>query len=89
MEEGLTGQYYQYIENQKLKGDLKSYFISDYVLWLTKEVNGVQRMDKDLRAIFWRFVPFNQQKKDELKKRSVVYQELYQRDINRSMSDGY
>ena len=89
MEEGLTGQYYQYIENQKLKGDLKTYFISDYVLWLTKEVNGVQRMDKELRAIFWRFVPFNQQKKEELKKRSVVYQELYQRDINRSMSDGY
>lgn len=89
MEEGLTGQYYQYIENQKLKGDLKSYFISDYVLWMTKEVDGVQRMDKELRAIFWRFVPFNQKKKDELKKRSIVYQELYQRDINRSMSDGY
>lgn len=89
MEEGLTGQYYQYIENQKLKGDLKAYFISDYVLWMTKEVDGVQRMDKELRAIFWRFVPFNQAKKDELKKRSLVYQELYQRDINRSMSDGY
>lgn len=89
MEEGLTGQYYQWIENQKLKGDLKSYFISDYVLWMTKEVDGVQRMEKDLRAIFWRFIPFNQARKDELKKRSLVYQELYQRDINRSMSDGY
>jgi hypothetical protein len=89
MEEGLTGQYYQWIENQKLKGDLKSYFISDYVLWMTKEVDGVQRMDKELRAIFWRFIPFNQQRKEELKKRSLVYQELYQRDINRSMSDGY
>ncbi len=89
MEEGLTGQYYQYIESQKLKGDLKSYFISDYVLWMTKEVEGVQRMDKDLRAIFWRFIPFNQARKEELKKRSLVYQELYQRDINRSMSDGY
>ena len=89
MEEGLTGQYYQYIENQKLKGDLKAYFISDYVLWMTKEVDGVQRMDKELRAIFWRYVPFNQARKDELKKRSLVYQELYQRDINRSMSDGY
>ena len=89
MEEGLTGQYYQWIENQKLKGDLKSYFISDYVLWMTKEVEGVQRMDKELRAIFWRFIPFNQEKKEELKKRSLVYQELYQRDINRSMSDGY
>lgn len=89
MEEGLTGQYYQYIESKKLKGDLKSYFISDYVLWMTKEVDGVQRMDKELRAIFWRFIPFNQEKKEELKKRSLVYQELYQRDINRSMSDGY
>ena len=89
MEEGLTGQYYQYAESRKLKGDLKSYFISDYVLWMTKEINGVQRMDKELRAIFWRFIPFNQAKKDELKKRSLVYQELYQRDINRSMSDGY
>lgn len=89
MEEGLTGQYYQWIEKQKLKGDLKSYFISDYVLWMTKEVDGVQRMDKELRAIFWRFVPFTQEKKDELKKRSLVYQELYQRDLNRAMSDGY
>ncbi|MGI5070835.1 hypothetical protein HRO26_06800 [Treponema pectinovorum] len=89
MEEGLTGQYYQWIESQKLKGDLKSYFISDYVLWMTKEVEGVQRMEKDLRAIFWRFIPFSQERKDELKKRSLVYQELYQRDINRSMSDGY
>ncbi|MBP5283809.1 MAG: hypothetical protein J6Y93_03990 [Treponema sp.] len=89
MEEGLTGQYYQWIERQKLKGDLKSYFISDYVLWMTKEVDGVQRMDKELRAIFWRFIPFSQEKKDELKKRSLVYQELYQRDLNRAMSDGY
>ena len=89
MEEGITGQYYQWIERQKLKGDLKSYFIADYVLWMTKEVEGVQRMDKELRAIFWRFVPFNQAKKDDLKKRSTVYAELYQRDLNRAMSDGY
>ncbi|WP_294429814.1 hypothetical protein [uncultured Treponema sp.] len=89
MEEGLTGQYYQWIERQKLKGDLKSYFIADYVLWMTKEVNGIQRMDKELRAVFWRFVPFNQQKKEDLKMRSPVYAELYQRDLNRAMSDGY
>ena len=89
MEEGITGQYYQWIERQKLKGDLKAYFIADYVLWMTKEVDGIQRMDKELRAIFWRFVPFNQAKKDELKMRSPVYAELYQRDLNRAMSDGY
>ena len=89
MEEGLTGQYYQWIEDQKLKGDLKSYFISDYVLWMTKEANGTQAMDKKLRAIFWRFLPFPQSLKDELKKRSLVYAELCQRDANRAMSDGY
>ncbi|MBB5224892.1 hypothetical protein [Treponema ruminis] len=89
MEEGLTGQYYQWIERQKLKGDLKSYFIADYVLWMTKELDGIQRMDKELRAVFWRFVPFNQAKKDDLKMRSPVYAELYQRDLNRAMSDGY
>lgn len=89
MEEGLTGQYYQWIEEQKLKGDLKSFFIADYVLWMTKEANGTQVMDKKLRAIFWRFVPFAQEKKDDLKKRSMVYAELYQRDLNRAMSDGY
>ena len=89
MSEGLTGQYYQYIDNKKLKGDLKSFFIEDYILWMTKEANGTQKLEKEVRAIFWRFLPFPQERKDELKKRSMVYQELYQRDINRSMSDGY
>lgn len=89
MEEGLTGQYYQWIESQKLKGDLKKYFIDDYVLWMTKESEGVQRLSKEVRGIFWRHIPFAQDIKEELKKRSTVYQELYQRDINRSMSDGY
>lgn len=89
MEEGLTGQYYQWVESQKLKGDLKSFFIADYVLWMTKEANGTQVMDKKLRAIFWRYIPFPQEKKDDLKKRSLVYAELCQRDANRAMSDGY
>ncbi|MCM1322374.1 MAG: hypothetical protein NC041_00335 [Bacteroides sp.] len=89
MEEGLTGQYYQWISSQKLKGDLKDFFISDYILWMTKESEGVQRLDKEVRAIFWRFLPFPQEIKEKLKTRSLVYQELFQRDINRSMSDGY
>ncbi len=89
MEEGLTGQYYQWIDSQKLKGDLKEFFINDYVLWMTKESEGVQKLDKEVRGIFWRFMPFPQELKDKLKTRSLVYQELCQRDINRSMSDGY
>lgn len=89
MEEGLTGQYYQWFSSQKLKGDLKDYFINDYILWMTKESDGVQRLDKEVRGIFWRHMPFAQDVKDKLKTRSLAYQELYQRDINRSMSDGY
>ncbi|MBQ0166837.1 MAG: hypothetical protein KBT02_07020 [Treponema sp.] len=89
MEEGLTGHYYEWFSNQKLKGDVKEYFINDYVLWMTKESEGMQKMDKEVRGIFWRFVPFPQDLKDKLKLRSTIYQELYQKDQNRAMSDGY
>lgn len=89
MEEGLTGQYYQHIERMKLKGDLKAYFIEDYVLWMTKESEGVQRLDKDVRGIFWRNMPFPDSLKQELRKRSLVYEELCIKDNNRAMSDGY
>ncbi len=89
MEEGLTGQYYQHIDRLKLKGELKSFFIEDYVLWMTKESEGVQRLDKDVRGIFWRNMPFPDELKQELRKRSLVYDELCVKDNNRAMSDGY
>ena len=74
---------------QKLKGDVKEYFINDYILWMTKESEGVQRLEKDVRGVFWRHMPFSQEIKENLRTRSLVYQELYQRDLNRAMSDGY
>jgi hypothetical protein len=89
MEEGLTGQFFQWFTDQKLKGDIKDAFVENYALWLTKESEGVQRLDKDLRGIFWRHLPFSQEIKEKLKGRSMAYQELFQRDVNRSMSDGY
>jgi len=89
MEEGLTGNYYQWFQAQKLKGDIKEYFINDYILWMTKEAEGIQKLDKDVRGTFWRFMPFTREVKEKLKTRSFVYQELYQRDVNRTMSDGY
>lgn len=89
MEEGLTGQYYQHIDRMKLKGDLKAFFIEDYVLWMTKESNGVQRLDKEVRGIFWRNMPFPDSLKQDLRKRSLVYDELCIKDNNRAMSDGY
>jgi hypothetical protein len=89
MEEGLTGNYYQWFQKQKLKGDVKEYFIQDYIIWITKESEGTQKLDKDLRGVFWRYMPFAQPIKEKLKGRNLIYQELYQRDLNRAMSDGY
>ena len=89
MEEGLTGNYYQWFTKQKLKGDVKEFFIQDYIIWVTKESDGIQKLDKEVRALFWRLMPFQQSIKEKLRDRSFVYQELYQRDINRSLSDGY
>jgi len=89
MEEGLTGHYYQWYLSEKLKGDIKEYFIQDYILWMTKEAEGIQKLSKEVRGSFWRFMPFAQDVKDRLKTRSYVYQELCQRDLNRAMSDGY
>ena len=89
MEEGITGNYYQWFQKMKLKGDLKESFIQDYIAWMTKESEGTQKLDKELRGAFWRHIPFAQPVKEKLKTRSYVYQELYQRDLNRAMSDGY
>jgi hypothetical protein len=89
MEEGLTGNYYQWFQAQKLKGDVKAYFIQDYIMWMTKESEGTQKIDKDVRGTFWRYMPFTQKVKEKLKDRNLIYQELYQRDKNRLMSDGY
>jgi hypothetical protein len=87
MEEGLTGNYYQWFAAKKFKGDLKEFFINDYILWMTKESEGTQKLDKEVRGIFWRYMPFPQEIKEKLKTRSFTYQELYQRDLNRAKSD--
>jgi hypothetical protein len=89
MEEGLTGHYYQWFQSLKLKGDIKEFFIKDYIIWITKEAEGIQKLDKDVRGTFWRYMPFTREVKEKLRNRSLVYQELYQRDVNRAMSDGY
>ena len=89
MEEGLTGNYYQWFASRKLKGDVKEFFVQDYIIWMTKEAEGIQKLDKEIRGIFWRYMPFSKEIKEKLKTRSYVYQDLYQRDLNRAMSDGY
>ncbi|TVQ24311.1 MAG: hypothetical protein EA383_11675 [Spirochaetaceae bacterium] len=89
MEEGLTGWYYQWFSEHKMKGDVKDKFIEDYVLWISKESEGTQKLDREVRSIFWRYIPFPQDLRDTLKNRGFVYQELYKKDQNRAISDGY
>jgi len=72
-----------------MKGDVKDAFIRDYVLWITKESEGVQKLDREVRGIFWRNLPFPPEVKQKLKNRGFVYAELYKKDQNIAMSDGY
>jgi len=89
MEEGLSGWYYQWFSEQGYKGDVKESFVQDYIVWITKESEGNQKLDKDVRGIFWRNTPFPQELRESLKNRGFVYSELYKKDLNRAMSDGY
>ncbi len=89
MEEGLTGNYYQWFEGKKMRGDVRESFIQDYILWITKESEGTQKLDREVRAVFWRHIPFNQEIKEKLRNRGFLYAELYKKDKNREASDGY
>ncbi len=89
MEEGITGKYYQWFSGNKMKGDVKDSFIRDYILWITKESEGVQKLDREVRGIFWRIMPFPNEVKLKLKNRGFVYSELAKKDTNILMSDGY
>ena len=89
MEEGLTGWYYQWFTERGYRGDVKESFVQDYILWITKESEGTQKLDKDVRGIFWRNTPFPPDVREALRNRGFVYNELYKKDQNRAMSDGY
>ncbi len=89
MEEGLTGNYYQWFDGKKMRGDVREAFIQDYILWITKESEGTQKLDREVRAIFWRHIPFKQEIKEMLRNRGFLYAELYKKDKNREASDGY
>ncbi|MGL4393796.1 MAG: hypothetical protein ACRCS8_01015 [Brevinema sp.] len=80
MEEGLTGRYYEYYLNAKLKGDLKSLFVKDYVLWMTKETQGVQKLEQDARYVFWRYVPMPDDRKVMLAAKGYYYNQLWEKE---------
>ncbi len=86
MEEGLTGRYFNWFSSNVNKGSIKSNFIENYQLWMYWESRGIQKIHKQLRKIFWQYVPFTTEVKQSLSRRSVVYDQLIQNDNNRVMS---
>lgn len=84
MEEGLTGQFYQWFSETKQRGDVRMSFIENYVLWITQESNGIQKLEREVRGIFWRNIPFSDERKENLKMRGFVYDDLYKKDLNRA-----
>jgi len=86
MEEGLTGEYYRYLEDNKYKGNPAEYFVKDYVLWVTKEVAGIQKLEKPVREIFWRYIPFDDSIKEKLANVSYIYQQLWEKDLRKRRS---
>lgn len=100
MNEGLTGQYYMYHEGlkaDKRKGkktipfnnDLKESFIENYILWIKYESQGIQKLDKDVRKIFWFSIPFPTDIQDSLKDRGFHFKQLWENTQRKAMSDGY
>ncbi|GMO62951.1 MAG: hypothetical protein Ta2A_09880 [Treponemataceae bacterium] len=79
MTEGLTGAYYKYWEMQRVKGDVREFFIRDYMLWLTKESEGNQAITNAAREVFWRTVPFSKERKEKLAARNNVYKDLFEK----------
>lgn len=84
MEEGLTGQFYQWFSETKQRGDVRLSFIENYILWITQESKGMQKLEREVRGIFWRTMPFSDERKEDLKMRGFVYDDLYKKDLNRA-----
>lgn len=80
MEEGLTGRYYEYYLEAKLKGDLKTLFITDYLIWMTKETQGMQKLEQNARYVFWRYVPLPQENKIKLSNKGYYYGQLWEKE---------
>ncbi|MDK2839018.1 MAG: hypothetical protein PWQ83_553 [Thermosipho sp. (in: thermotogales)] len=83
MEEGLTGEIYNYLMDNKIRERIDEFFVKRYILWILKESNGVQKLEKEIREIFWRYVEFPEEIKAKLSNISYIYSNLYEKDKRR------
>ncbi|PJZ57983.1 cyclic nucleotide-binding domain-containing protein [Leptospira barantonii] len=72
---------------EKLAGDFKRFrndrdiFANDYQLWMKYESDGVQRLNKVVRGIFYRHITFSKQVRDKVSK-TPAFSEIHNRFIN-------
>ncbi|XDD49193.1 Crp/Fnr family transcriptional regulator [Leptospira sp. WS92.C1] len=72
---------------EKLAGDFKRFrndrdiFANDYQLWIKYESDGVQRLNKVVRGIFYRHIPFSRQVREKVAK-TPAFSEIHNRFIN-------
>jgi hypothetical protein len=84
MEEGLTGTYYQaHIKDRNFRHEQE--FIKEYVLWVTEEAQGRPKLEPESRALFWRYVPFSDERKEQLAHLGV-FRGLIEKDQRRATS---
>ena len=88
MEEGLTGNYYQWFQAQKLKGDVKN-TLSMIICYGCSRKAMESEAEQDVRAVFWRFMPFSQEIKDKLKPGRWCIRNFASATGTGELSDGY
>lgn len=77
---GELGSQYQLLYPDKTFTSLEKSFLEDYVTWMTREAQGFQVLSNEVRNLFWKKVPFAKDIKDQLAKRSTIYQKLWLKD---------
>lgn len=77
---GELGSSYQILYPDKILTNLQRAFVDDYEKWMTKEAQGFQVLNSEVRKLFWKHLPFSKELKEKLSNRATIYRQLYAAD---------
>lgn len=72
----ITGRYHKWWREKDGKSMPSRCFVRDFITYMTDEFVGNQSLDKELRDIFWKFIPFSEEERERLGKRALNYKAL-------------
>lgn len=78
---GELGSCYAYTRPGVQFNTLQKNFTDDYVDWMTREAQGYQVLNAEVRKVFWRMIPYPHDIKEKLFKRATVYRQLMSQDM--------